>query len=391
MREEYTYFISLCRAYMEGKTVTLREDIDYSLLYRVSHSHNLSAVLFCVLNTSANKAAVPPEVFRRFEDDFLEAIIRSDKQDEAQSRLDTLLTALHVPHIFFKGATLKRLYPVPQARVMGDIDVLIAEQDRERVKQYLVSNGVQAVNTNGPVYDYLLDNCKIEMHTRIISGKVGSADAERGFADAMAHGVFDGCTGELTPDYHFAYLIAHLAHHFWFYGAGVKMIADLAVMLQQTNVDLQAVQAILEPMGLWEFAKVMLTVCEKWFSVGRNYDCDTEKTERFLLSFGAFGNVNRNKAAVIERKELEDGKQTSRFKTKLRLLFPSYRKIKDIPYITFIEGRPYLLPLAWVYRLFYNLKNRRNFTVNTTKKIGSDETESSARAELAYFKEIGLL
>lgn len=114
-------------------------------------------------------------------------------------------------------------------------------------------------------------------------------------------------------------------------------------------------------------------------------------TEEFLSSFGAFGNANRNTAAVVERKELENGKKPSKFKTKLRLLFPSYKKMKDLPYIKFINGRPWLVPLAWICRIFYNLKHRRDFVASTVAKIGTAESSEAARRELDYFKEIGLL
>ena len=384
MEQEYYYLVTLSRAYLNGETAELRGDIDYFKLYKI-------AILFCVINTSANKTIVPAEAFQRFEDDFFEAVIRYDMQAAIAKELDAVLSAAGIRHVFFKGAELNEYYPVPQARVMGDIDVLISRQDRDAVKALLVKNGFQLVNSNGPVYDYSKDGFKIEMHTKIISGKVGNADAEQCFLDAINYAAFDGFTGRLETSYHFAYLITHIAHHFWFYGAGVKLILDLAVMMKRFDIDLAAVMDKLSEEGLKEFAEVVLTVCHQWFGTAPCYHTDTKKTEQFLLSFGAFGNINRNRAAVIERKELEEGKKTSSFMTRLRLLFPSYNHLKNIPYIRFIEGRPYLLPYAWVYRIIYNFKYKKEYVKTTTKKIGSDETNSDAQNELAYFKEIGLL
>lgn len=391
MKQEYRYLVTLCRHYLDGEPVVLQDSIDYSLLYKIANSHNLSAVLFCVINTADNKEIVPAVALKRFEDDFYEAIIRYDRQQEQLERLDTLLTSHQLRHVFFKGAEIKECFPVPQVRVMGDIDVLILPEERDTVKALMVQNGIKLLNANGPVYDYDADGVKLEIHTKIISGKVGNSNAEACFADAIDHAVFDGSRGVLNHDYHFAYLITHLAHHFWFYGAGVKLILDLAVMLKTFDIRLETVMDKLKEVGLCDFAEVILTVCRRWFGYGTDNGCDIEKTEAFLLSFGAFGNVNRNKAAVIERKELEEGKHNTAWKTKLRLLFPTYQQVKNIPYIRFIEGRPYLLPYAWVYRLFYNLKYRKAFVKKTTQQIGSDETNNTAQQELAYFKEIGLL
>ena len=115
-----------------------------------------------------------------------------------------------------------------------------------------------------------------------------------------------------------------------------------------------------------------------------------QKTEEFLTSYGVFGNVNRNNSAVIERKELEEGKNISSFSTRLRLLFPPYEKLKNIPYISFIEDKPYLTPAAWVYRIYYNFRYRGKFVKDAAKDIGSDESKNEARKEMAFFKEIGL-
>ena len=391
MTNEMNYLTALCRAYLEGGAAVLDEDIDYKELYRLSNSHNLSAIVFSVINTAKNKEAVDSNSFKRFEDDFFEAVIRYDIQKKIAGELAQILEKNEIRYVFFKGAAIKELYPVPQARVMGDIDVLIDESNRAEVKRLLSKNGFEVLNSNGPVYDYSKENVKIEVHTKIISGTVGSSDAEACFEDAISRAEFDGLCGRLDDNYNFAYLITHIAHHFWFYGAGLKLILDLAVIQKSVSLDFDAVFEKLKEVGLDGFARVILSVCYKWFGTGESYVDNTESTEEFLLTFGAFGNVNRNKAAVIERKQLEEGKRNSFIMTRLRLAFPSYSKLKNIPYISFIEGRPYLTPLAWAYRFYYNFRYKKSFVKSATRSIGSDETNSEAENEFAYFKEIGLL
>ena len=385
------YLIKLCRAYLEKETATLDEGADYAGLYRLAKAHNLSAIVFCVINKSSNKDVVPKEAFKRFENDFLEAVIRYDFQSRQIAEIDVLCEKEGVRHVFFKGTTLRDLYPVPESRVMGDIDVLIDEENRERLKTLLTSNGFECRASNGNVYEYTKEGLLTEVHSRIISGKIGGIDLETSFFNALQHAEFINTQGVLEVNFHFAYLIAHIAHHFWFYGAGVKLILDLAVMLRTCEIDIDKVLDMLSGCGLDRFARVILTATHKWFGEGQAFDVDTADTEEFLLSYGAFGNSGRNKAAVVTRKDMENNGAGSAFLTKARLLFPSYDKLKNIPYISFIEGRPYLLPAAWAYRIYYNLKNRRDFVRSATKSLGSDETEKEALAELAFFEEIGLL
>lgn len=391
MNKEKKYLITLCREYLYGKTQALDKNVDYLKLYELSNAHNLSPILFCVIKNAPNKEIVAADAYEKFENDFFEAVFRYNVQSSVISELSAVFDDSDIKYVFFKGSEIRNLYPVPQSRVMGDIDVLINAEDRDKAKEILVKNGFELVNSNGPVYDYSRCGALVEVHTKIISGKVGSSNAESCFLDAMENAEFDSNRGSLDINYHFAYLLTHIAHHFWFYGAGVKLILDLAVIQMKYNIDYNILFKKMEEIGLKKFSKVILSVCKKWFSVGQDFGVATEKTEQFLVSFGAFGNLNRNKAAVIERKELEEGKKNSAFMTRLRLAFPPYEKVKNIPYISFIEGRPYLLLAAWIYRIGYNLKNRRAFVKRASEAIGKDETKSQAKQELAYFKEIGLV
>ena len=385
------YLIKLCRLHLCGEKAVLDEGADYERLYRLAHAHNLSGIVFCVINEAQNRDVVPKEAFKRFENDFLEAVIRYDFQSKLIAEIDVLCEKESIRHAFFKGAVLRDLYPVPEARAMGDIDVLIDEENRENLKALLTSNGFECRAANGNVYEYFRDGLLVEAHSRIISGKIGGIDLETSFFNALQHTEFCNTQGVLEVNFHFAYLIAHIAHHFWFYGAGVKLILDLAVMLRTCEIDIDKVLDMLSGCGLDYFAKVILTVTHKWFGVGQPFDVPTDNTEEFLLSYGAFGNSGRNKAAVIVRKNMEENGTGSAFSTRLRLLFPSYDKVKNIPYISFIDGRPYLLPAAWAYRIYYNLKNRREFVRSATTALGSDETKMEAQRELAFFEEIGLL
>ena len=391
MTKEKEYLVKLCSDFINKNIPTIDESIDYSMLFEISNAHNLSAVLFSVIKNAPNKSAVDEAVFRKFEDDFYNAVFRYSLQGAVVEEISSLLTENKIKHIFFKGVQLRDYYPVCEARVMGDVDVLIHPESRDRAKEILCENGYELVNSNGPVYDYSKNGVNVEVHTKIISGKVGSSNAETCFLDAMENAEFDGYRGKLDNNYHFAYLLTHIAHHFWFYGAGVKLILDLAAFIKSEKIDISAVLEKMKEIGLEDFSKVILSVCKKWFDEGAAFDKDTKTTEEFLVSFGAFGNLNRNKAAVVERKELEEGKETSRFKTKLRLAFPPYEKLKNIPYISFIEGKPYLIGAAWVYRFYYNYKNRRDFVKKATKTIGSEQTKDLAKKELEYFEEIGLI
>ena len=119
---------------------------------------------------------------------------------------------------------------MPESRAMGDIDILIKECDRNKVKKLLTSNGFDCIKQNGPVYNYVKNNVLFEIHTKLINHY-----DEEPFCNAFDYAVFDGFEGTFDNNFHFAYLIAHTAHHFKFYGAGIKLIVDQALSQKLCN------------------------------------------------------------------------------------------------------------------------------------------------------------
>ena len=390
MNRPKKYLLTLLRAYLDGAAVELAEDEDYAGLMTLAKCHNLCPTVFCVIKNAVNPGVVPTEIYKKLENSFFDSIFVCAKQTAVYEKICSILSRGSIQYLPFKGIVLREYYPVPEARLMGDIDILISPRDKAKAQKLLIDNGLVLDMPGGDVQEYICDGVRIELHTKIVSDAIGSHDLGALFCDAAQHAEYD-CNGRGKPEdnYHFAYLIGHIAHHFWFYGAGAKMILDLAVMLKKCDIDCQWVIDFLDRQGLGEFAKIILTVCYQWFGIGTDYKKDTLQTQEFLLAYGAFGNMNRNKAAVVQRKELEQG--SGKPDSRLKLLLPPYEKMRRLPYIGFIDGRPYLLPVAWAYRLIYNLKNRRKFVIDTVSNMGTEITNIEAKKELDYFKKIGLL
>lgn len=391
MNREQEYLIQLSAAYLNQEKIRLREDTDIGALMEEAVKHNLFSVAYCALMQSENSDGINvSDISKRYESLFTDSIYDSNLTMMVYSELKNVLAGAGIRFVPFKGAVLREMYPVPETRTMGDVDVLIDADRRSDARAALENAGFKCVNSNGPVWDYDKNGIRAEVHTSLVNGKTGNNCAIEYFSNAIDKAHFNGFEGRFDDNYHFEYLIAHLAHHFFFYGAGIRMVLDLAVMLKFGNIDINAVLSDLEKAGLDKFAKNILSVCRKWYTVGTEFETDTAKTEEFLTSHGAFGFSNRNISAVIERKDMEDGKKAGKFRTRLRLLFPPYEKLKEIPYIKFIENRPYLTPFAWVYRFFYNLKNKREFMMSAVKGLSGESAKAEAQSELEFFKEIGL-
>lgn len=391
MNTEYKYLIELTKSYLNNESVTLKSDTDYSKLIKLASKHNLLGVIYCVINKAKNKEIIDAQLFSDMQNKFFDLVYIVNLQQHTADTAMKALTAAGIRFAAFKGIKLKNYYPVPESRIMGDIDILIDEENKLKAKTAMKAAGFTVKNENGPVWDYVKDTVLVEMHTNLLNETIDRKEVIDYFSNAINKAEFSGCSGSFDDTFHFEYLVAHIAHHFRFYGAGIKLVLDLAIMLKYGAVDPDKAVSELETAGLGKFTKEILSVCSKWYGEGKSFIDHTETTEDFIVSFGAFGIHGRNKSAVVARKDIEKGKSTSPLLMKLRLIFPPYNKLRYLPYIKFINGRPYLTPLAWIYRIFYNLKHKGSFAVSTTIGLSNKDTLTQAQAEMKYFEEIGLI
>lgn len=391
MNKEQEYLIRLSAAYLKGEKIRLKNDIDYRALMNEAVNHNLFGVAFCAIAGSENKnEVIHKDDLETYQSLFTDSIYNYNLFLKVYNDLKDVLSHAEIRFVPFKGIVLKDLYPVPETRYMGDIDVLIDRDKGTAAKTALEKAGFQCTNAYDPEWAYSKNGIRIEVHTSILNGNTGRNSAKEYFADAMDHAEFSGFEGRLNDEYHFEFLIAHLAQHFVDFGAGIRMILDLAVMQRSCDIDIDRVLKGLETARLEKFAKAMMSVCCKWYGYGRNFGEDTEKAENFIASHGTFGFKDRNFSAVVMRKEFEKGKTGGPVLRRLRLLFEPYERMRELPYIKFLDGRPYMLPAAWIYRVIYNLKNRKSRMMQTAKGLSDKNSENEAKKEFEFFKDIGL-
>ena len=333
MNKEEQFTVDICEAYLNNKELNIPDGIDYKELFKLLKHHNLLGVCHCAIVNADNKQIIPEDFSKAVTDSFFDYVYIYEQQSNCINEITAALSACDVRHILFKGSVIRNIYPVAESRAMGDIDLLVDEQNQRIVKKQLEALGYVCTAPNGTVQDYTKNNILVEVHTQIISD-IGSEV----FSNPFDYAVFDGCTGKLNNDYEFAYQLAHIAHHFKFYGAGIRHILDLAVLQKFGSINIDNVLVLIEKCSLTTFAKVILSVCSQWFKIGETYIENTEKTQNYLCRCGAFGNMQSNKGAAISRREMEQGNSSS-LKIKFHLLFPSYSKMKNIPYIKFIYGR----------------------------------------------------
>ena len=273
--------------------------------------------------------------------------------------LSQKLSESKIPHMPVKGWYVRTLYPVPELRTFGDIDILINKQDRQKTHEIFTENGYSLKDNWEPTYSYDKGALRCEVHTELMDSDLGKGEQViTYFSDALKTAEKD-VAERYSPqkDLHLMYLFCHLAKHLYKGGAGIRMYMDIALFLNANSgtLDFEKIYEDSKKLHLDTFLRIVLLACSEWFEIDLPFEINDinpdslEALKKYTFGSDLFGKT-RDKSIISLRND-ESGSKGSVLKD---TLFPNAKKIEER--YKFIKGRKYLLPLAWVARGFVNLK-----------------------------------
>ena len=369
------------------------------LLY-LAHIHSLEPVVYYMLREQRKQLLEQkPELFRHMQRAYHSAVYVSVTQETSRAEIEEAFQNAGIQLVFFKGAQLRALYSVPELRTMGDMDCLIRETDRERAHILMERLEYLCEGHSEPVWVYRRGAVVIEMHTRVAADSLGNGvDYPTMFSDAMMHVHEENGYLCLEWEYHFCYLIYHIAKHLSSTGAGVRMIADIAAFMYRraNQMEWERVKSVLQEFQLWKTTLAVFGLCRRWFSVEVPAD-DTvsqqtlDDLEAYIIAGGTFGFETHDAGDIYRKKALRGGMDITGWKYRMRLaksyLFPPKRYLMQ--YFSPAEKHSWLLPVAWFCRCWTGLVHRKGHSVATIQAMTQGDAARSYR-EVLMLKEIGL-
>ncbi len=294
---------------------------------------------------------------------FMATVENTVKKEAYTEALSASLAAASIDHVLFKGIVVRELYAVPALRTFGDVDIAIREEDRKKSHQLMEELGYETVIDHGEVWNYKKGMEYYEIHTDIMRNSPTSQGDQRWYfqnfwqhCDKVGEHTF-----RFNPEYQLIYLLAHLAKHTYGPGAGIRMYLDFAFVMKQQgeSLDWAWVLEELKKTGLDRFFCLVISATARWFGFSvpeavPEADPDLcEELFRFTMEAGVYGFDNRKLSREQIRKAAEEGENGKRTAWR-KILFPDVKQI--VKRYTYLEKAPFLLPFAWIDRLFRNRK-----------------------------------
>jgi hypothetical protein len=401
MNKDNNCFIGLLSSFINGQEPKMQEKPNWEQVYKLAKIHDASRILYLMINKLQEEYKPSQEILNRIKKEVFSTALVSEVQKKRAEVIINVLNEAQIPHIFVKGFVVKNYYPIKEMRTMGDIDILIKPQDREKAHNLFLDLGYIPGYILGEVWDYTKGPVHIEVHTKLVYHNLTNGiDYVQYFSDVWEH-VIQGSrpyTFELKMEYHYLYLMEHIAKHFDGRGCGIRMIMDIAVLHNyfKGSLDWRYINTELEKLNLGLFSKNIFLLCSKWFGISFDFPLSNMDDElynnlcQYILSGGTYGFNERNQLAYKIRNEYSDIymgdkkliKMIIGLRYAVKRFFPDYKSMTDLDYCSFVRNRPLLLPIAWIYRFLYCALFRSRKSLNTLKDIVGVGKENEKQSKL---------
>lgn len=394
MDRETQYLLHLLGAYIRREEPRACDDADWEKLIALAHIHNVSGILGYMSMTWP--ICPDGKIKSALRGRCLNTIASCANRAALAEQFSRELALEGIDHILMKGFVLRSLFPVPELRTFGDIDIVIRPEDRGRCHSLMQTLGFQVKTDWEPVYSYGKSSEYYELHTQLMEVDVSDKADYRGyFRNLWEHTIPMGehCR-QFSPEFHFLYMLTHIAKHVTGSGAGIRMYLDVAAFVQHYahTLDWDYVQGELQTLVLSDFANAVLTLVQEGLGVPSPVPLQpvvAEVREQFLeftMNGGIFGKNAQDSGTNSLKKESRSSGEISRAGTIAKRLLPSAQSIQDR--YTYLQEKPWLLPVAWVHRL---VKTRDGWQAHAeeARSILSADKESVRKLNRLY-RDIGL-
>lgn len=339
--------LELIKCALKGGEPKLDESFDFEKAYKFAQERQITPILY--YGAVNNSQFINTLIGKKFFKSTINMSFFCGEQDEIISNLRRAFKEKEIEHLLVKGTVIRSLYPYPEMRIMSDADILIREEQYEKIKPVMVEMGFSEEYESDHELVWKKNNFTVELHKRLIPSY--NKDYYEYFGDGWKLAkIKDEETGSylMTDEDSFVYSFVHYAMHYRNGGIGVKHVTDFYVIMKNTpSLDMEYIEREFEKLQLLEFWKNTKKLLDVWFNGAESTELTDFMTAKIFGS-GAFG--TKEGKIFSEAVRTSNTGKGMKLKRIFSLLFPSYTGMR-IKY-RFLKKVPVLLPVMWVVRWF---------------------------------------
>ena len=365
MRVLAEYLAELVKAQLENrKPGLLPREIDIDELVRLSHKNQIN---YLVLGGLLKVDNVSEEEKKKIKPYVLQSVLRTGHQVSEIKRLENTFEEKGIKCQPMKGSRMKFMYPSPEMREMGDIDILVQAEcmfDAEKCLEEIGYTLEQSIKHHD-IYKkkpYIV----LEMHRAMYDKTVNKTQYEY-FSDMSRAVLREGKSYiyDFTNEDFYVYMMAHMAKHFYVMGCGVRNLVDVYVFNKKfaDTMDGKYVKEQLKICGIATFTEHMEKLANIWLG-GEKSDKFYDDLFMYMLDSGIYGKDENGIWNRFAEEKMKD-KNATKSHLKIWYIFPPLSYMAE--YYPYLEEYPFLLPITWMIRGIGGVLGKRG--VNKRKML----------------------
>ena len=361
-----------------GKSETDGE-IDLKQIYKIAQEQNVLPTIYPAL-MQMNFESEYAEIFSNIEKSSLRLYSFQYSRREFLKELYEQLNKNNICFCVLKGDVLAQFYSEPLLRVASDVDIRVDKGDADRCMNILKENGYEIGALTAGEHHYECRHKKyglLELHIAFCLDKTneicfgGEMDFNEPYQCVDIPGL--GKVNILGYTDGYIYLVMHFIKHFISSGAGIRHLMDIALYVENyyEYIDMKRAEAVFNEIGYTAFVRNIMFICRKFLlsDICGKYSADDdnidEKVDMILSDMetgGVFGHYDNSRIdfydVYLERRAERNRLQNKSYKKSIcQRIFKPMTEMKSL--YTYLDGRPYLYPVAFVNRIIAHIKYKK--------------------------------
>lgn len=396
MNKHQEQILNLLNLAIHGKKFSnLEEILDWNEVIKEGKAHEVSALIYSsIYGVKELKGLVQNDLEEWKKSTFITGISQISHFNQV-GKIFEIFNENEIDVIALKGLVVRDLYPKVEFRTMGDADILVHEEDLERVKELLISEGYELKEGADNHGAHLAFTHKkfwpIEVHWTLINDDYFSVN--KSFEKELWDRARDVRIGNskvlaLCNEDLVLHLCLHMGGHIIYGGFGLRQLCDLVLLVEKKGDSIDWTSFVLKvnECGAESFVYAIFKCCNKLFNMSIPLEIEElnkvdnqiiNKLIENIFNSGVFGRKDAALALATEFSRNKNGDEDkSPEKKYFELLFPKVENMSEK--YDYAKKNKALTPVAWVHHLGAGVVNK-NFSIGNKIKIISNGIKISKK------------
>ena len=346
--------IALVKSALTGEKAEIPENFDWDNALNTAKKHQIIPMLYYGVQYSG--ITPPAEIMQFSELATYKNIAVSQNQLYALEQIYKAFDDNEIDYTPLKGSVLKFIYPKPELRPMGDADILIRQEQYEKIRPVMTALGFSEILESD--HELIWDKkgiLHVELHKRLIPSY--NKDYYEYYGDGWQFAEHnENYRYDMRNEDNYIYLFTHYAKHYRDGGIGIRHMTDLYVFAVHSELNYKYIEEELKKLQLFEFYKNTRHTLDVWFG-GETPDNMSDFITAKIFGSGSYGTYDAHLLSAALKTSGPNGNEAQVMKSLLKnKAFPPYKAM--LSRYKCLEKHPALLPLMWLVR-FLQIPFRR--------------------------------